>query len=63
MAERILITCTKRQLRNLLGALDVKIQKMIADGWTVAQIEKEYNAMLSCQLKDWHKRKEYFNSL
>jgi hypothetical protein len=55
--------CTKQQMCDLLACLDVQIEKMIADGWTVAQLREEYRAMLARQLKDWNLRKEYFNAI
>lgn len=48
---------------DLLASLDVQIEKMIADGWTVAQLREEYRAMLARQLRDWNLRKEYFNAI
>lgn len=55
--------CTKEQMYDLLACLDVPIEKMIADGWMVAQLREEYRAMLARQLKDWNMRKEYFNTI
>ncbi|MGI0019831.1 MAG: hypothetical protein ACREAY_05125 [Nitrososphaera sp.] len=55
--------CTKQQMYDLLASLDVQIEKMIADGWTVAQLREEYRAMLARQLRDWNLRKEYFNAI
>ena len=63
MTERIMVTCTKQQLNILLATLEVKIEKMIAEGWTVAQLKGEYDAMLLRQMKDWQKEKDYLNSL
>lgn len=55
--------CTEEQMYDLLACLDVPIEKMIADGWTVAQLREEYRAMLTQQLRDWNMRKEYFNTI
>lgn len=55
--------CTKEQMYDLLACLDVPVEKMIADDWTVAQLREEYRAMLARQLKDWNMRKEYFNTI
>jgi hypothetical protein len=55
--------CTKQQMYDLLACLDVQIEKMIADGWTVRELRKEYRVMLTKQLKDWRQGKEYFNSI
>ena len=63
MSERITIPCTRQQLSNLIAALDAKIERLIAEGWTVSQVKEEYNTMLSRQLNDWQKQKEYFDSL
>jgi len=48
---------------DLLACLDVPIENMIADGWTVRELRKEYRAMLARQLRDWRQGKEYFNSI
>ena len=63
MAERIMVTCTRQQLNILLAAFEVKIERMIVDGWTTAQLKEEYNAMLSRHMQDWQKGKEYLDSL
>ena len=55
--------CTKQQMYDLLACLDVPIEKMIADGWTVSDLRNEYRTMLARQLKDWRQGKDYFNSL
>lgn len=55
--------CTKEQMYDLLACLDVQIEKMVADGWTVAQLREEYRATLTRQLKDWNMREEYFNTI
>lgn len=63
MTERIMVTCTRQQLNILLAALEVKIERMIADGWTAAQLKEDYDSMLSRHMEDWQKGKEYFNQL
>ena len=55
--------CTKQQMYDLLACLDVPIENMIADGWTVRELRKEYRKMLARQLRDWQEGKEYFNSI
>jgi hypothetical protein len=55
--------CTKQQMYDLLACLDVPIEKMIADSWTVGELRKEYRIMLTRQLRDWRQGKDYFNSI
>ena len=55
--------CTKRALYDLLVELDAPIERMIADGWTAAQLKEDYDSMLSRHMEDWQKGKEYFNQL
>ena len=55
--------CTKQQMYDLLACLEVPIENMIAESWTVRELRKEYRAMLTRQLRDWRQGKEYFNSI
>ena len=48
---------------DILASLEVPVQGMIADCWTVEELRQKYRTMLARQLKDWNSREEYFNKM
>ena len=48
---------------DMLASLDVQVERMIADGWTVEELMERYRAVLVRQLNDWNQRKGYFNKM